>query len=159
MFGKLKMLCQKKLKKLRIFSRLKAYKAEILMLKDLLIHRRKKYGILKKELIQAVKENIDNHKLYKDAIEKKKKASKHIANMVTKRNEFLKRIQGKIPDDVISGKFDTYKVWLMEPFMEESFIPYKPSSDREVFIDGQSAIKGLIEVSDVAIKKEEEKTD
>ena len=79
--------------------------------------------------------------------------------MVGKRNEFLRRIQGKMPDDVITTNFDSYKVWLMEPFMEETFVPYEPSSERNVFIDGYSAAKGIIKVSDDALKKDKAETD
>lgn len=148
---------KKFIKKIRVFKRIrdltdKYYEKEILVAD--ILHDLK---TCKKTVKKVVSDNV----LLKAQLEKLKdkheKATKRIATMVVKRNEFLSRAQGKIPDDVLSGGLISYKLWLMEAFMENDYIPYKPHNDRETFVDGPSAAKGFIGVTDEVAKKE--KTD
>lgn len=156
MFIKLKRF----LAKFRVFKRIRTFKFKIEELGNLIILQSKEIRIVLNKLENAIKTKNVLYKERNIAVEKKDKATKHITEMVGKRNEFLKRIQGKIPDDMPAQRFDVYKIWLMEPFMEETFTPYVPTSSSEVFVEGYSAAKGLIEVmKDIKGKKDEDKTE
>lgn len=150
MFGNLKQSLKNLINKIRIFKRLKAYKLENIKLKDQLIYKRKVEFELREELRKVVKENIDNfhefEEFIKSATEEITKANNMSEELLKRRDEFLMRLESKIPDDVIGGDFSTYKFWLAESFISPNYKPYKPVDDKEVFIDTIKArhiIKGL----------------
>ena len=153
-----------KLKKIRIFKRLREYKDREFNFRNNIQNLYIKIWDLKKEL-KDVSESfikaIEEHKIEMAKIaDKHEKASKHIAEfkkshteLVKRRDEFLKRLKSKIPDEVIGGKFENYKYWLSEPFIVVKYEPYISINDRDVFIDPFSATRGIINIID---NKEEE---
>jgi len=145
MFSKIIKSIKKIINKIRIFKKLRDLKDLADRLRGQMIEKRKLIDELKKRIIETDKDLSDaieeNHKFkegYDKLEEKKEKATQHIAIMAKKRDEFLKRILSKTPDDIITADFNTYKTWLMEPFMEKAFMPYEPVDERSVFIDGYS---------------------
>lgn len=82
-----------------------------------------------------------------------------IHDLVTRRDEFLKRLKSKVPDDVLGGQFEDYKMWIAEPYIVKEFEPYKPKSDRDVYIDPHSLLKSIPKmVKKIENPKEEEET-
>jgi len=160
MFKKLK----KFISKLKIFSRLRYQKAQILELEQILIENEEIFEKMQKQHLNIIKKNNDfmlkRETDIEKLTEKKEKATKFIAIMVGQRNEFLNRILSKMPDHVLSGKMpEAYKLWLMEPFMEKSYTPHKPDDEKSVFVDGYSAIKGLAKVADDFVKDDKKLDD
>lgn len=159
MFGKVK----RYLSKLRIFKRLRAYKAGIQILLD---HEKIYQGRIDRfEKKERQFQNIiskNNAFMLKQENEKKKlkekhdKASKYYGELIKRRNETIHRLQSTAPDDILSGRFADYKLWVAEPLIKKNYKNYIIENDigiGKVFIDGESAIRGL----DNIFKKEDEK--
>ena len=103
----------------------------------------------------------ESHKEIIKLTMKWEKATKRCATTAGNIKEFLKRAQassGTIPDDILTSDMRGYRVWLMEPFMERKWEPYKPANSREVFIDGVSASKGFLKVIDDEIETDKKET-
>ena len=166
MFGNIKQF----LSKLRIFKRLRDYKAReyrlIYQLKQLqnIIAKNNTFMFKQVEQIEALEKDLDVSR------EKHKKASKHYGELINRRDEVINRLQLPAPDDIISGRFSDYKLWIAEPFIKEVYTKYRVESDLgmgNVFIDGSAAIRGLDNIFDIIdkdniideekdVKKEEE---
>ena len=157
MFGNIKIKMKKFFERFRVFSRIRNLIDRNTELKDSLVNTRYEIKTLEIQLKKAVS---DKDLLIQESEKvkvKHEKASKYVAKIKKSINEFLARIQANpnnLPDHIISGDMRTFKVWLMEPFMEEKWESYRPVNRREVFIDGPSAAKGFIKVADDALKEE-----
>ena len=116
------------------------------LLKDQLITKRKEAKIMSKTIVDT----CDNINLLQDKIvslqEKKKKAEIHIAELVGRKNEVLRRLKSKIPDEVIGGRFENYKYWIGQPFIVENYFAHLKVDDTATFIDSFAAYRGLAKV-------------
>lgn len=127
---------KRSLKKFRIFKRLREYKTEINRLRDVLIVRNRDIIKIKKEFFVNIKEVL--------------KSRENFRQISIRRDEFLRRLQSKIPDDIMSESFENYKYWLSEPFIIEKYKSYIEPKDKDVYIDRLSAIRGIDKVLDKA---------
>jgi len=115
-------------------------------LKDNLANKRKLLKTISENLVKTVAQfNIIS--------EKKDRASKKIAELVNigkqydrRRNEVIKRLESKMPDDIISGRFEDYKYWIAEPFIVDQYDEHKKINDNITFIDSFSAYRGIAKV-------------
>lgn len=145
----------KRLKKIRIFKRIREYKAEInnlLQVTNRLESELEVHRITIKEAMVIYDEAIADLEKVK---EKKDKASKRISvqkktikELERRRDEFLLRLKSKIPDTIISRTFDKYKYWLAESFIVDKYEPYVMVDDKSVYIDEISAMKGFSKILD-----------
>ena len=103
-------------------------------LKQQLINRRKIIKELKTNLLNSINDfNLQ---------------SEQAEQLIKRRDEFINRLSAT-PDASINNWAD-YKFWISEPFIVESFEPYKHDKDA---IDGVSAIRGFCNL----LKKIDEK--
>lgn len=144
---------KKFIKKIRIFKRIKEltykieqYREENNLFKDMLIAKRKEITKLKECIMNQ------NNK-YSKLAEKHKKASNHVATAINakkqlerRRDEFLKRLQSKIPDEVIGGRLENYKYWLAEPFIVEKYDEHHKVDEKTTFVDHFAAYRGIDKV-------------
>lgn len=84
----------------------------------------------KVKIMEYIKNEARRYKSYYEELKKR-------------RDEFIKRIDGKIPDNVIGGHFENYKFWLAQPFIEKDYEEYTNVEDTSLFIDGHATIKAL----------------
>jgi predicted nuclease with TOPRIM domain len=141
------------LKKIRIFKRLKDLKLLIERFREE-NHQLKGQMIQRRKVIAEMKQTImDLNNGYSLLAEKKDKATKHVATLAvankeleSRRDEFIKRLKSKIPDDVIGGRFENYKYWLAEPFIVKEYKKWHGVNDREAFVDQFAVYRGLDKV-------------
>lgn len=125
------------------------------MIKDILMEKRRTITELKDSL-------MDVNSAYSELSEKKDRATKKIAELMVfkkehekRRDEFLKRIDSKIPDEIIGGRFEVYKYWLAESFIVDKYNRFDGVVDSDVFVDQVALYKGIDKAVE-DIKKEVE---
>lgn len=154
MFGKVKQFLQK----IRIFKRLRAYRAGIQILLDYEKIYQGRIDGFKKEIKGWVETFNRLTELYEDVKERHDKATKHYGELIKRRNETIHRLQSTAPDDILSGRFADYKLWIAEPLIKKDYKNYIVENDigiGRVFIDGESAIRGLDKIFKGDIEKKE----
>ena len=126
---------------------IKRLREENIQLKDQMINKRKLIKSMSKNIVDTCNDfNLLGVKCDK-VVEKKAKASKLIATLkITmgetkrRREEFLRRLDSKIPDEVIGGRFENYKYWLAEPFIVDEYEQHLKVNPKTTFISPNSCI-------------------
>jgi len=124
-------------------------------LKDQMINKRKLMKAMSKNIVDI----CNDLNLLQDKIvllrEKKDRASKKVAEQVgirkqleKRRDEVLRRLKGKIPDEVIGGRLENYKYWIAEPFIVDDYIQHLKVDDKTTFVDSFAAYRGISKVID-----------
>jgi len=132
---------------------IKRLKQENIQLKNQMINKRKLIKAMSKNIVDTCNDlNLLNDKFTK-LQEKKDKASKKIAEQVgirkqleKRRDEVLRRLKGKIPDEVIGGRLENYKYWIAEPFIVSDYTQHLKVDDKTTFVDSFAAYRGIAEV-------------
>jgi len=145
--------------KLRIFKRLREMKAERYMFINELALRNRDIKILKEELITVAKELIDNEAEFKkkivDYTRELERQDNIIKELIERRDEFLIRIRAKVPDSVLTSRFENYKFYLAEPFIRSKYDKTELPKEKEVFVDVPSAVEAIGKI----VEDENEKKD
>lgn len=157
-------LFKKLIKKLRVFKRIRELESKIVLfreennlIKDILMKKRHIISDLSQNLTKTVNDlNL--------IAEKKERASKHIEKLVKsnkelerRRDEFIKRLKSKVPDEVIGGRFENYKYWLAESFIVEDYKSYNGVNENETFVDQFAVYRELDKVLSDKVVSDEKK--
>lgn len=151
MISRIKNILFRKLFKNR--SLIKRLREENNQLKDQMINRRKLIKSMSKNIVEICSDlNLLNEKLVK-VEEKKARASKKIAELMNlhkqyerRRNEVIKRLESKIPDEVIGGRLENYKYWIAEPFIVDEYVEHLKVDEKTTFVDSFAAYRGIAKV-------------